>query len=111
MLRTSVKIWIVALLVVALLLGVGAFFLFRHAMKTGQTDKSGWTVKAGAICYLDKNGDPLLGWQEIDGKRYYFVPDAGIRATGWIQIGSDRYYFDENGIATACYKGWHCNGG
>ena len=19
--------------------------------------------------------------------------------------------FDENGIATACYKGWHCNGG
>ena len=96
--RISMKMWIAGLLVVALLLSVGAFFLFRHTFRTGQTDKSGWTVIAGAICYLDKNGDPLLGWQEIDGKKYFFVPDAGIRATGWIQIGIERYYFDENGI-------------
>lgn len=102
-LRTSVKIWIAVLLVAALLLTVGALFLFRHAFKTGRENKSGWTVKAGAICYLDKNGKPLLGWQEIEGKRYYFVPDAGIRATGWIQIGNDRYYFDEDGIV---YTGW-----
>lgn len=101
--RTSVKIWIAVLLVLALLLFAGAVFLLRYAFKTGQTDKSGWSVMSGAICYLDKDGKPLLGWQEIEGKRYYFVPDAGIRATGWIQIDADRYYFDENGIVQT---GW-----
>lgn len=101
--RTSMKMWIAGLLVVALLLSVGAFFLFRYAFKVAQADKSGWSEMAGAICYLDKNGKPLLGWQEIEGKRYYFIPDAGIRATGWMQIGADRYYFDENGIVQT---GW-----
>lgn len=101
--RTSVKIWIAVLVVVALLLAAGGFFLFRHAFKTGQKDKSGWSVKAGAICYLDKNGEPLLGWQEIDGQKYYFVPDAGIRATGRIQIGADLYYFDDDGVVMT---GW-----
>lgn len=101
--RTSVKIWIAVLLVVALLFAAGAFVLFRHALKTGQKDKSGWSVIAGAICYLDKDGKPLLGWQEIEGQKYYFVPDAGIRATGWIQIGADRYYFNENGVVQT---GW-----
>lgn len=101
--KTSVKIWIAALLVVALLLTIGAIFLFRYAIQAGQNDKGGWSVVAGAICYLDKDGKPLLGWQEINGKRYYFVPDAGIRATGWIRIGTDRYYFDKDGIVQT---GW-----
>lgn len=101
--KTSMKMWIAGLLVVALVLSAGAFFVFRYASVIFQTDKSGWSVKAGAICYLDKDGKPLLGWQEIEGKRYYFVPDAGILATGWMQIGSDRYYFDENGIVQT---GW-----
>ena len=101
--RTSMKMWITGLLVVALLLSVGAFFLFRHGFEIEQKDKSGWSEKAGAICYLDKNGKPLLGWQEIEGKRYYFIPDAGIRAAGWMQIGTDQYYFDENGVVQT---GW-----
>lgn len=95
--RKGVKIGI-ALLVAALILAAGALFLPRDVFKIAHTDESGWSVRAGAICYLDKNGKPLLGWQEIEGNRYYFVPDAGIRATDWIQIGTDRYYFDENGI-------------
>lgn len=95
--RKGIKIGI-ALLVVALILTAGAFFLPRDVFKIEHTDESGWSVRAGAICYLDKNGKPLLGWQEIEGNRYYFVPDAGIRATDWIQIGTNRYYFDENGI-------------
>lgn len=101
--KTSVKVWIAVLVIIALLLAAGAFLLLRHNLKPAQTDKSGWSVKAGAICYLDKNGKPLLGWQEIEGNRYYFVPDAGIRATGWVQIGMDRYYFDENGVVQT---GW-----
>ena len=95
--RTSMKFWIAGLLVVAVLLAAGAFFLFRY-VKTGETDKSGWSTQAGVICYLDKDGKPVLGWQEIEGKRYYFVPDAGNRATGWIQIRTDRYYFDNDGV-------------
>ncbi|MBQ7328427.1 MAG: D-alanyl-D-alanine carboxypeptidase family protein [Oscillospiraceae bacterium] len=95
--RKGIKIGI-ALLVVALILTAGAFFLPRDVFKIEHTDEFGWSVRAGAICYLDKNGKPLLGWQEIEGNRYYFVPDAGIRATDWIQIGTNRYYFDENGI-------------
>lgn len=101
--KTSVKVWIAFFLVMALLMTVGAIFLFRIAIMTQKSDKSGWSVKAGAVCYLDKKGNPLLGWQEIDGNRYYFVPDAGIRATGWIQIGTNRYYFEEDGIL---YTGW-----
>lgn len=95
--KKGVKIGI-ALLVVALILTAGAFFLLRDVFRIEPADESGWSVRAGATCYLDKNGEPLLGWQEIEGNRYYFVPDAGIRATDWIQIGTDRYYFDENGI-------------
>ena len=102
--KRSVKIWIAALLAVALVLAVGAIFLFRYAIQEGQRGESGWAVKAGAICYLDKNGKPLLGWQEIDGNRYYFVPDAGIRATGWIQIGTERYYFNKDGVVQTGWK-------
>lgn len=98
--KKRVKVWIAVLLAAALLLAAGAFFLLRHF---GQTDKSGWNEKGGAICYLDKNGKPLKGLQEIEGKQYYFMPDTGARATGWMWIGTDRYYFDENGIA---YTGW-----
>ncbi len=92
------KVWIAFLLVIALLMAIGAAFLLRYAIQAGRTDKSGWTTKAGAVCYMDKDGKPLLGWQEIEGKRYYFVPDAGIRATGWVQIGNDRYYFGDDGV-------------
>ncbi len=102
--RTSVKIWIAVLLVLALLLTAGGLFLFRDAfLAAKQKDRSGWSDIAGAICYLDKDGKPLLGWQEIEGNRYYFVPDAGIRATDWMQIDANRYYFDEKGISQT---GW-----
>ena len=36
-------------------------------------DQSGWDVlDNGGVCYLDEDGDPLTGWQTIDGKKYYF---------------------------------------
>ena len=96
--KTSVKIWIAGLLVLALLMAVGAVFLVRHALLTGNKDKSGWTNRGGAVLYLNKDGNPTLGWQEIEGKRYYFVPDAGIRATGWVQINDGLYYFGADGV-------------
>lgn len=101
--KTSTKVWIAFLLVMAILMTVGAVFLIRYALASGHKDRSGWATKAGAICYLDAEGNPLLGWQDIEGKRYYFVPDAGIRATGWVQIGNDRYYFGDDGVVRT---GW-----
>lgn len=88
-------------------------------------DRSGWSAEEdGRLRYLTKEGDPLFGWQEIDGTTYYFSPEEdgvlatgwldtaegryylgndGVRATGWIEIDQELYYFDENGIM---YTGW-----
>ena len=38
---------------------------------------------------------PLDGWQEIDGKRYYY--EAGIPANGWQNIDGKDYYFLADG--------------
>lgn len=95
-LKKSAKVWIALLLVLALLLLVGAFFMIRYIITAA--DKSGWTTIAGAECYLDKTGKPLVGWQVIDNKQYYLIPDAGIKATGWKTISNRRYYFDSDGI-------------
>lgn len=98
MLKINARVWIAVLLIVAVLLMIGAIFLFRYLLLSDTPDKSGWSTQAGAVCYLDKNGKPLLQWQQIDGKTYYFIPDAGIRATGWKTIGNARYYFDNEGV-------------
>lgn len=96
--KINARVWIAVLLIVAALLMIGAIFLFRFAVLSDASGQSGWNTQAGAVRYLDKNGKPLLQWQEIDGKTYYFIPDAGIRATGWKQISNQRYYFDKNGV-------------
>ena len=87
-------------------------------------DQSGWDVlDNGGQCYLDEDGDPLVGWQELDSNLYYFDPDTyamqirwqdlggyryylgddGIRRTGWQTVGGERYYLGESG---AMMTGW-----
>ena len=87
-------------------------------------DQSGWDVlDNGGQCYLDEDGDPITGWQELDSKIYYFDPesyamqirwleledgryylgDDGVRQTGWQTINDARYYLGENG---AMHTGW-----
>ena len=40
-------------------------------------DQSGWDVlENGGRCYLDEDGDPLVGGQELDSEMYYFDPDT-----------------------------------
>ena len=41
--------------------------------------------------------DIITGWQEIDGKTYYY-DDNGNKVTGWQTIKRHKYYFDENGV-------------
>lgn len=68
-------------------------------------DRSGWsTDRYGTVRYLTKEGDPLFGWQEIDGETYYFSPEYnGALATGWIEFTDGRYYLNEQGAAQT---GW-----
>ena len=87
-------------------------------------DQSRWDVlDNGGRCYLDENGDPLAGWQQIGSDVYYFDPvtyamqirwleldggryrlsDEGILLTGWQQIGGQRYYLGTDG---RMHTGW-----
>ena len=46
-------------------------------------------------CHLDKKGEPLRGWHELDGKIYYADEDGEL-ARGKREIGGKTYYFDKN---------------
>ena len=92
-------------------------------------DQSGWDVLPnGGRCYLDEDGDPLTGWQEIDSDTYYFDPDStamqirwldleygryylgddGARRTGWQTVKGERYYLSDIGVMQT---GWQMIGG
>jgi len=103
-------IWILIPLLV-LLLGLGAFGAWKFYDAT--VDRSGWTetgvyldfhgdpvsgwqeIEGSRYCF-DGNGLPLTGWQELEGKRFYFGSD-GAMVTQWQQIDGNRYYFGESG--------------
>ncbi len=71
-------------------------------------DQSGWTQnEAGAFFYLDEDGDPITGWQEVDGNRYYFAPN-GAMCTGWQKIQQQRHYLGTDGVPQG---GWQDIGG
>lgn len=54
-------------------------------------DENGKTV-----CYYFINGTRLaVGWQTIDGKRYYFNKE-GVRQEGFFQVGKDTFYGRES---------------
>ena len=52
-------------------------------------------------CYFYNNGEKQVGFQEVEGKTYFFsrIGDNAMR-TGMFWIDGDYYYFDEtNGMA------------
>lgn len=57
----------------------------------------------GALNEFDTNGiwkgiTAFYGWQEIDGKHYYFDLKTGDMYKGWHTIDAKEYYFDKNGV-------------
>lgn len=46
---------------------------------------------------------PLLSWQELDGKTFYFLPETGEMVKLWQEIDGARYYFGEDGVLAT---GW-----
>ena len=62
-------------------------------------DQSGWDVlENGGRCYLDEDGDPVSGWQELDGNTYYFDPETCAMQIRWLQLDDGRYYLGDDGI-------------
>ena len=43
------------------------------------------------------NPEPLYGWQQVDGKVYYFDPETGAKCTGWLELPEGKYFLDDSG--------------
>ncbi len=55
---------------------------------------AGWQeIESKKYYFLPETGEMVTGWQEIDSKKYYFLPETGEMATGWQEIDSKKYYF------------------
>lgn len=72
-------------------------------------DQSGWdTLKDGRFCYLNEDGDPITGWQELDSETYYFDPATGAMQIRWLNVDDGRYYLGYDGVRRT---GWQTIGG
>lgn len=65
-------------------------------------------VKVGSNWYLrDSGGNNLIGWQVVDGQRYYLAA-SGVMQTGWVSYEGFWYYLSGSG---AMKTGWARSGG
>ena len=64
--------------------------------------KTGWQEENGRRYYYDESGKQYLGWL-TDGGHTYYLDFDGAAATGWLDIGSHTYYFGDTG---AMHTGW-----
>lgn len=65
-------------------------------------------VKVGSSWYLrDSGGNNLIGWQVVDGQRYYLAA-SGVMQTGWVSYEGSWYYLSGSG---AMKTGWARSGG
>src|SRR5699024_3488473 len=59
---------------------------------------SGFVETDKGTYYLDKNGEKVHGWKEIDGRIYYFsTSNTGYMRTGKTKIAGTDYQFDSKG--------------
>lgn len=60
---------------------------------------AGW-VNSGDLktFYYDSSGNPVKGWQLIDGAWYYFGNTSGVMQTGLFTLNERLYYLAEDGV-------------
>ena len=92
---------LIVLLILALLAG-GLWYFREPLLDLLPIDRSGWTDLEGVRCYLDADGNPVTGWQQIDGRTYFFT-ETGTMHTGWLEEGGSRFYLDNSGSPV---QGW-----
>lgn len=67
------------------------------------TPKSCWMeMDGGQRCYYNEEGNPVTGWQHINGAQYHF-DEMGVLSTGWQEIDGDIFCFQADGTPVT---GW-----
>ncbi len=84
----------------------------------GSYVENDFVVSKGKTYYFGDDGKKVTGWQDINGKKYfftkkgamessdwkkdgdktYYLTDNGSAMTGWMEQGKDTYYFDADGV-------------
>lgn len=63
---------------------------------------TGWQDIDGKRYYYDENGDKITGWFTDNNSKYYLDND-GVMQTGWIKLDDHSYFLNESG---AMQTGW-----
>lgn len=66
----------------------------KQFWRDGAPLRDEWLELNGARYRFSSDGLMLIGFQDIDGARYYFAPDTGAMQTGWRLIDGAWYWFD-----------------
>ena len=66
--RTFLKILLTLFLTLLLLAAACLYGMYWYE---NNVDRGGWATENGVYYYKDFYGDPVTGWQEIDGSNYY----------------------------------------
>lgn len=84
----------------------------------GSYVENDFVVSKGKTYYFGDDGKKVTGWQEINGKKYfftkkgamessewkkdngntYYLTENGSAMIGWMELGKDTYYFDADGV-------------
>ncbi len=76
--------------------------IFLVSSQTGQEDGSTGEYTQYRLSPVIVTKEDVVygdGWQNIDGKRYYYI--GGSYITGWNNIGGIQYYFNESGVLSS----------
>lgn len=73
----------------------------QSAGENAQRITDGWILKKGKWYYL-RQGQPVSGWIDDLGVRYYLQEDGAV-TTGWAEIDGAKWYFSPTG---ALCSGW-----
>ncbi len=77
----------------------GSRYYFGKRSEGYLYQKCWYTDKSGNVYRLNKNGTMATGLKKVGKNYYYFDPDTGIRQSGWQEIDGKTYYFRKNGKA------------
>lgn len=67
---------------------------WKYWLTSGKFPKNSWLRLDGVTYYLDKEGNAVEGWYQIDEKWYYFNEDKVMEVNAWIED----YYVDASGV-------------
>ncbi|WP_020062591.1 N-acetylmuramoyl-L-alanine amidase family protein [Bacillus sp. 123MFChir2] len=64
---------------------------------SGNVIKNSWVNRDDQYFFADADGIFMTGWQDIEGKRYYFKADVGLINTNGYNIDGKYYSFNDDG--------------